>query len=385
MSVGVNFWTELNSDERNRRAEKISEISPKEETEEEADVKTALLLSDLVPREKLHELSPSQWNANKDQLLRDNSEHRTLFLFDQDLSGDGGDIKGGIKIIASLLTDNGDGNLICGLLTHTITPDNQLESWLQLSKEHDIPMDRFLVIPKQHLNGNPVLFAQILKLVALSPDFAELKKKTHAIIQNAAQKATSEIDAINIYDLDHIVFHTSAEEGLWEPDMLFRLYSLFQRLESRRLAYEGGELETIAKRLRSVSHIPTETDSSPIPSTWALQRKELYESEDYININHLPLELGDIFQKTGSKSKKRYILLAQPCDLMVRKDGKRHPEIDYIPLVEISPATNKPYYSEEMAYYGNPDEETWYVKLKTTYQIKSCLLDLCVFNSEQQK
>ena len=40
-----------------------------------------------------------------------------------------------------------------------------------------------------------------------------------------------------------------------------------------------------------------------------------------LNRFHTPIELGDIFEKEPNG--KRYILLVQPCDLMVRSDGKR--------------------------------------------------------------
>ena len=208
-----------------------------------------------------------------------------------------------------------------------------------------------------------------------------LKQKTAKIIGEAASTAGSRVDAISIYDLDHIVFQVSAEEGLWEPDMLFRLHALFHRLESRRLAHEGGELETIARRLRSVSHIPTSTKFTPPSTAWEIQKSELFEAAEYLNENHLPLELGDIFQKTGSTSKKRYILLAQPCDLMVRSDGKRQPEVAHVPVAEVVSTPDQSPYAVEMECFGNSRNERWCVKLKQVHQVSAWLLDLCVFNN----
>ncbi len=162
--------------------------------------------------------------------------------------------------------------------------------------------------------------------------------------------------------------------------MLFRLHSLFSRLEARRLAHEGGELESIAKRLRSVSHVPTDSASQPALTTWEIQRRELYESVDYVNGNHLPIELGDLFAKTNTESKKAYILLSQPCDLMVRRDGRRQPEVEYLTLAEIVPANVELKQAEEMEYYGRVPAERHFVKLKQVHQVKACILDLCVFD-----
>ena len=374
--------------DREARAEKIlatARLLEVGEITEADDPGDASILSEVIPPDMLITLSPSEWKSNSERLLKEETTTPTLFLFDQDFSDAGGEKDAGIKIIAGLLGRRDSTNLICGLLTHTVTPDNQPQRWVELSSSYSIPRDRFLVIPKLYISKDPVLFAQLLKLVALSPDFEKLKDKTKTVIKDAALKAGERIEEISIYDLDHIVFRVSAEEGLWEPDMLFRLYSLYLRLESRRLAYEGGELESISSRMRSVSHIPTFANFNPESSTWKIQHSELYEPADHLNRNHLPLELGDIFEKTGGDSKKRFILLAQPCDLMVRNDGKRAPEIDHVPVAEITTLQAPfmpPQYSVKMEAFGETPKEQWFVKLKQVRQVHLALLDLCVFNSD---
>jgi len=375
------LWRKLDDKVRIERTQMILAASRVQDGNKTDDRGDASILSELIPRKRLLTLSPRQWDAQREQLLKEDSGSRSLFLFDQVLSEASGDLQGGMKIIASLLTRKDTGNFICGLLTHTVTPQNQSQRWDELSREHGITRDRFLVVPKQYLSKDPILFAQLLKLIALSPDFSSLKEKTKKILADATGVAANKVDEISIYDLDHIVFRVSSAEGLWEPDMLFRLHSLFHRLESRRRAHEGGELEAIAQRLRSVSHIPTQTDSRPASSTWRLQHEELYESGDYLNQNHLPLDLGDIFVKTGTGSTKRYILLAHPCDLMVRSDGKRHPEIIHVPLAEIVCDDKCPDKAEAIPYFGDDPDKSWFVKLKRAQQVRVGVLDLCVFNA----
>jgi len=374
------LWEQLNGETRNDRADKILAAARLRDTSGTDDPGDASILNDLVPNEMLLTLSPRQWDEQREALLQQNREQRTLFLFDQDLGGEGAQAQRGINIIAALLARNDAGELICGLLTHTVTPETQPRRWKELGQEHNIPLDQFLVIPKQYLPKDPVMFAQTLKLLALLPDFAQLKEKAKTVMTEASIKAAARVDDINIYDLDYIVFQVSSTEGLWEPDMLFRLHNLFHRLESRKLAHEGGELETIASKLRALSNIPTVTITMPESSTWAIQQKELYESAEYLNGNHLPLEVGDIFERTDSESKKRYILLAQPCDLMVRSDGKRSPEIARVPVAEVIRRSEPPKQSSEMAYFGNSPNERWYVNLKQVHQVRICVLDLCVFN-----
>ncbi|MFH1034330.1 MAG: hypothetical protein V1806_07475 [Pseudomonadota bacterium] len=376
-------WEQIDPAEQARRGQEVVVAARRHGGIETDDVADISILSQLIPEDKLVSLSPAQWEGEKDQLLQDSKDQRALFLFDRDFSDVGGDSEGGIKIIASLLASNGTENLICGLLTHTVTPEAQPQQWADLSNAHGIPRDRFVVIPKLHLSRSPILFAQALKFVALSPDFTELKRKTKEIIAAAATVAADRVEKVSIYDLDHIVFQVSAYEGLWEPDMLFRLHAMFHRQESRRLAHDGRELEKIAEKLRSVSGIPTDGDLLPTPgSAWALQREELYEFEDHINKNHLPLELGDIFERVGSDSKKKYILLAQPCDLMVRNKGERQPEILRVPLVEIVPKDADQQYSEELPYFDESHNKKWFVKFKLVHFVCATMLDLCVFNQD---
>jgi hypothetical protein len=376
-------WEQLDADGQQNRGQAVLIAARRQDGNSTDDVADASILSELIPEEKLVTLSPSQWEAQKEQLLQENHVQRTLFLFDRDFSEIGGDTEGGIKIIVSLLSRDDTEGLICGLLTHTVTPETQPKQWMELSRSHSIPRDRFVVIPKLHLSQSPVIFAQILKFAALSADFDELKRRTKEIIADAASVAADKVDEVSIYDLEHIVFQVPAEEGLWEPDMLFRLHSLFHRLESRRLAHEGGALETIAAKLRAVSGIPMRHDQFHPPSTaWALQRLELYESDDHINRNHLPLEVGDIFERVGASSTKQYILLAQPCDLMVRGDGKRSPELHRVPLAEVVCKKEAPRYSEELPYFSASPTEKWYVKLKFVHFVRLCILDLCVLNQD---
>lgn len=376
------IWPLLDTEVQNERGQTIVEAMKGEDESGTDDRANIAIIANLIPDDKFIGLSPTEWDTQKDTLLHDAEEKPTLFLFDQDLSDAGGASDGGIKIIASLLASPGTESRICGLVTHTVTPENQPERWDALSKEHGIPKDRFVVIPKLHLSQSPMLFAQSLKFAALSPAFDELKRKAQEILTQATADAAKRIEQVNIYDLDHIVFQVPNKEGLWEPDMLFRLHAMFHRTESRRLAHEGN-LESIAAKLRVVSSIPTPSNPMlPPQSTWDLQREELYETGDHINKNHLPLELGDIFERVGADSNKKYILLAQPCDLMVRSGGKRAPELNRIPLAEVVMSEKAKNYSQELPYFDKAASNRWFVRLKAISFVSATVLDLCVFNQD---
>ena len=376
------LWSDLDTTTRRLRAGSIFASARDDGDTEINDYADASLLAELVPEEMLQTLSPHEWEDRRDLLLEEDAEQPTLFLFDQDMSKGGGEENGGIKIISSILTGDALPNRLCGLLTHTITPENQYSEWENLSEAHQIPRDRFIVIPKQQIGDEPLVFAQGLKYCALSPDFTRLKASTKGILAAATDVAVERVDRISIFDLDQMVFRIAADEGLWEPDMLFRIHGLFHRIESRRLAHSGGELEAIARRLRSVSNIPTGAQFLPPSSTWEIQQAELYEPIEHINENHLPVEMGDIFQKTAAGSDKFFVLLAQPCDLMVRNSGRREPELVHVPVAEIAPETDDSGYVVEMPFFGADPKKGWSVRLKHVHQVRVEILDLCVFNAD---
>jgi len=377
-------WDQFSQDQQKKLANVILATARLDDGEDVDDLGDASILNELIPEGHLVTLSRTEWLNRKSELLEESSRQRTLYLFDQDLSQDGGSTNEGIQIITSLLAERESKGLICGLLTHTATPENQLEEWNKLSNEHSIPRDRFVVVSKGWLSRDPLTFAHMLKYVALSPDFDRLKNITQEILKRASQSAKNEVGKISIYDLDHIVFKISANEGLWEPDMLFRLHALFHRKESRRLAHEENRLEHLANQLRSVSHIPTDSSNQAMPNAWDIQREELYETKEYLNRHHLPIELGDIFKKIGSDSTKFFILLAQPCDLMVRSDGCRYPDIQHVTLAEVVPLSEeaKLPYEEELHYFGEMPQDRYKVKFKMVHQVECSILDLCVLNSD---
>src|SRR5205809_252993 len=83
----------------------------------------------------------------------------------------------------------------------------------------------------------------------------------------------------------------------------FRVFGLFHHDETRKLAKEDANLFTLADAIRVLSLIPRKSSTAPNYNTMALQRLELYESGDYLNTHFIPIDVGDIFEKTGESKK----------------------------------------------------------------------------------
>jgi hypothetical protein len=109
----------------------------------------------------------------------------------------------------------------------------------------------------------------------------------------------------------------------------------------------------------------------------------MYEPGEYINGLHLPIEAGDIFQKAEGNSTKLFILIGQPCDLMVRtSNGQRQPELTDVLLAELAPLDKQKLYTELLPYFGDDRSKLYYVMFRRIHMIDPCVLDLCVFNSD---
>lgn len=326
-------------------------------------------------------LSLSDWKSKKNELLSTASISETLFLFDQDMSHGGGGEQEGIQIIAELLGTQTQPQLFCALLTHTVQPDYEYEKIESLSQEHRLEehKDRLVVISKGHLQKDLRAFAFRLKRVAVAPKCRQLKMAVGLVIEQAIQEAKKSIESLNVYDFEQIVFQSSYLEGIWEPDTLIRLFNLFHRCKARELAVSNTDIIKAAEAIRNVVEIPYKPADAPKSSSTAIRRLEFFEKGDYINSHHLPIELGDIFQK-GTSNKNLYVLIGQPCDLMVRSEGKRSGCKEAI-LAEICAkrnAMNEMWF--ELPCFNQDDHTSSWVKFRDTVAVPLMVLDLAVFN-----
>lgn len=376
------LWSDMDAATQQERGKRILALAASGDSASPNDHRVASTLQDIVGTGRLVPLSPAAWEKQELDVVGKAAAHRMLVLFDQDLSDAGGSKTGGMALVKNLLAKDTSGNLLCGLLTHTATMANQHEQWEAQSQEHGMDRDRFVIVPKEWLDKDPVGFARMLKLVALSPDCKKLKAKIKVLLTSATAEAAKQVDGISVFNFDQVVFRTAYEEGMWEPDMLFRLHAIFHRTELLRLSHGDKELSQLLERPRKVSLIPTDSESTPARSSWRLQRQEMYDSGEYINGLHLPIEIGDIFQKADGKSTKSFILIGQPCDLMVRSNGERAPEIDDVVLAEVVPSDRQKPYTELLPCFSEDLAAKHYVMFRRVHAVAPCVLDLCVLNAD---
>jgi hypothetical protein len=362
-----------------------------EPDDKKIDTIAAAVLRSLLRQQDFLPLSPTQWMKKKEELLAETTNVKTLFLFDYDLSRDKV-ATDGFVLLQEVLRSEYSETAFCGLLSHTFPTTEEYQRRNELLNESD--QDEFVTISKERLLNDPISFARQVKLTILNRPSKQMIAKAMSVIEEAYQEARQELEEINIYQFEHIVFESSRREGVWEADTLFRLFGLFQQKAARKKAKGDEELFELASMMRKVSRIPTGSPEAPPRDSWRIQRLEFYEEGDYINSSRYPISLGDIFEKT-SGGKKKYLLLAQPCDLMVRYElsprGERHHAVNEVILAEImlqkrvvdkmgqvrNPAA---YY--ELPYFDEQTGESCFVSLRNTHAVKLFVLDLVVYRDD---
>jgi len=338
-------WVGLGTEEQTTKAIELSRILGTPLAE---DTVAAQKLASVFPRKLTpSELSPSEWEDRKGEILaRASDESRVLCLFDQDLSeaegfaSDGP--RSGIGLLRDATENYADINIICGLLTHTISSlEGEEQVWRQLANENQLSLSRFLPLAKLRLDDKrPWLFADGIKKTMLNAYCEELKSTAIDILKQAQADAVQRLSDLNVYEFDHIILQSSHSEGAWEADTLMRVFHIFQQDAMRKLMLDptiSGSFNETVQNTRAISAVRTtdaEASGPSYPQVWSIRNRELYE-ERGLTV-HSPLQVGDLFElTTDDEQPGTYILLAQPCDLMVRKDGLRSNDELLVTLVPV--------------------------------------------------
>ena len=364
------------------------------------DVRAAKSLADIfdeLPGCQYITLSLQQWKKQQRKLLTDGQAENTVFLFDRDFSNEDGSENEGIALVREVQAKN-VGH--CGLLSHTFNIEGEHDAWRQIAAEHDLNRDTLIIIAKERLrrkSSGYYQFLDILRLVGLSERYANFKSVAWSIFEQSVEDAADFVRDLSVFDFDRVIFGSSRREGVWEPDTLFRVFGILVRRQARKQLYRDEKLfseVTETRRISANSAALADALGETKASREALriQRFESYESVGDLNEFHVPIDLGDIFENISTR--RRYILLAQPCDLMVRENGKRSYDNKCArtgALVEfVFDGEN------QSVYEGKKEKESWgelpfyhaqtggsaFVDFARVHQALLAVLDLCALDAK---
>jgi len=396
-----NLWGGWSSDQQKGAAAKISAILG---TRFSQDYQVANRLSKYFPRRiSPRTLSPSEWVKQREQILNGASpKAKILCMFDQDLSEASGfqdaGPKSGMGLIREILSRGLQEIVICCILTHTISStENEMNAWRSLAEENEIALYQFLPLAKVRLSDgeSPLLFADGMKKAMLNLYCEKWKQAAVQVINDSTKKAITHVMNVDVYDFDHMIFQTSLEESIWEMENLVRLFQIFHRDEIRELVLDpqrSTDLSALIRASRPISAVEIDQKlSHTFPQIRPIRRKELYEAASLVI--HTPLDVGDLFLNT--KKQATYILLGQPCDLMIRsigkRAGKRASDRLLVPLVPLHRITYDEYDSKPVNYWKTHAAINYYypdssdiaeIMFAEAEWVDATVLDLAVLNPD---
>lgn len=346
----------------------------------------------------LEQISLFDWKNRKDELI--NQTQNKLFLIDKEFTNEGGTDDDGINIIQEILSKNATNpdTAICILFTHTCRNTEQEENtrkdiYSKLQELNaDLPSYCFQVLSKSRiadLEDSGANLINALKALLVRRTFAKMAYGLKNNLNKNINDVTDLLINSNIHELEDVIFGSTNKEGVSELELLDRIYHLNQRkVLSELISTTPDIIEDIIKLRNIRGSLPDNlntTTTSSYSEFIAMRQKEVWTPQDIINKIHMPISNGDIFKI----NKKEYILIAQPCEISIRRDGKRKTDIAILAPISnknsdqiIAKADNLKsgicYAFSEHA----KDNSQWYVEFNLSFYININVLDLCTFNEQ---
>jgi hypothetical protein len=326
--------------------------------------------------ENFHRLTPTQWQAQKAGLLASLVGTSTLFIFDENL---GQGVPPGTEHIRDIAGSANGEKASFGLLSYTIMSGAEHEHTRNLQAQNIAAT----AISKRDLSSEKGIEQLQVRLRAavLWKESKELRAVCKIALEAAHSYANERVHELSPLEFDEVVFRSSYQEGVHEMDTLVRVYtnafatSLRETLRSNLTALRDID------KLRNFRGEEAETASHG-STAWMLQRNEYYESGAYINSCMMPPEAGDIYKITiEDGSRAEYVLIAPPCDLMVRNtSGTRESGTTQAVFCRIrnqKPDEKQTKKTFPLDFYNAQNGTSAWVYLTEAFIVDLWLLDLC--------
>lgn len=337
-------------------------------------------------------LSFGQWHSRATDILKDASQNTLILVDREDASDDGYGIEAGDDILKDIVTRAP--KTLCIMLTHRVSIAEVGDLRRTLSVKTSLPLHRVFVLSKRDigpLTGDAdVKFALALKAVMLQRFCVDVTTEAIGGMAEDALTYANDLSMLSINEIDEAIFGSSMTEGASEIGVVTRILMLRQRMAMQsHMAHRTAEHIELLQRIRKVREQPLPTDpalSHTQPSVvhdW--RRAEVIDPGESINPTNSPLACGDVFLQT--QTQRQYMLMAQPCDLVIRaltegdcKAGERNRDeglfAELVPCDKVKTNTNR-FYALERVEYG----KHLVIDFKDVFAIDLRFLDLAVMNS----
>lgn len=334
----------------------------------------------------LQTFSLREWTSGASAKFQ-SAANNTLFLIDKQFTREDTTFDG-VVLLRDMV---GSTEAMCILLTHTCAVDEQNRERLNIAQESEgkVPSYRFFVVSKQQRGEGSIeeRFARAIYAVMTHRFTGEIAELMRKCITASASETANRLTSQSVFELDLVFFENSNREGVPEYDVLIRIFSIEQR-QAMNAALLYAPLQDGLRRARKFRK-----DTASLRGTWKTgdldldafrkwRKCEVFEEGAGLNAIHAPLRCGDVFMCEASK--ENYVFLAQPCDLMVRHNGRRTSQVGLFVLAiegRITDDATQPSghrFFDIKGVFG--PAENWRLDFQNTIAVDVSIVDLAVFN-----
>ncbi len=322
-----------------------------------------------------------RWNEVKEELIK--SARNGIFLVDLQRREGDEHVNAGGEIVKELVERCPLDTMVV-ILTHSVGPDGTEVLRRELAGELNISPTRIGVVSKRATDSTVTAGVRAAVRVALTQlTCSVLTGRIVATMRKALEETQIALEQLPVNALDRAIFENSLAEGSSEIDVLCRIL-----LSRERTAVEGDIANALdevhsplvrMRKLRALESFPkVPPEDATLIREW--RRDEIFDVGSRLNAMRAPLACGDVFQK--DKTEKYFVLLGQPCDLMVRSNGFRNASEGILVRIDTSylqrPAAQGRYF-EVPALSGT---DAWALDFGEWFSVNLECLDWASFNDE---
>ncbi|MCW4463112.1 hypothetical protein OK349_15465 [Sphingomonas sp. BT-65] len=283
------------------------------------------------------------------QLAQNNGDDASV-AYVIDLKEGGGPGQRGLDMLAQLRAANSAG--VAFILTHEAAIggeavlETQLADAIAGAAGAQVALPQPLtVISKGRLTADG---ANIEGALSIALKRAGLRRTLHRVLTAASSRASEAYKAtaaslltVEPERLEQFVYERGRVEGVSELSVVERALSAGASKDLRTFFASNAIVLAGMSALRALQSIPLDTraqDAGPILAD--LRNSEVWDGSEVINAAFTPLANGDVFcfdnkDPSSPNSPRLFVLLGQPCDIMLRPDGRRVSDVAMlVPLIE---------------------------------------------------
>ena len=260
----------------------------------------------------------------------------------------------------------------CGIFSQNLKIEDEIDRWASwcnyASHIYPISKDRALA-------DNSVDFLQGLRNIIWLRQISDIKVTYIRLLTSALERVKVNFSHIDPASFDKVVMEESEVEGCWEFETIHRIGEAYLN-KTIEDALISSTFETFQNQT-NILRIIKDASGQQLPDNTLIAEEitsyEKYTYANFLNKTFCPIGNGDIFQLED----KYYILLCQPCNLEIRKNGKRKAG-SLLYLLPIEPFDDKMPFIERIRFQS----KDYMIRYSCASLNSADIIDLVSFNCE---